>query len=363
MIRILDKYVIKEIIEALFFGIATFTCILGGGVILLPLVGQAVALNIPVFSTILLLFYRLPSIIVFVFPMSMLLATILTIGRFRSDSEIIAFKASGISFIRIVMPIIFIGLLVSLTAIWFQEVIIPRSNKSAEDIIYSLNQKKQPAIKKNINFTEYDKHGLPLRLINVLEVKNGKLQNVTLAEYEDGILVRLIRAKSGAFIKSGDWVFYHGSLYSFDKVNPDKLLYIQFEKEFINLPVNPLDFSKREKSVEEMNARELKKHIDFNKRTGKDVATDLVKLHMRFSIPFASVIFAILGSSVGLKSQRNSSSTGLGLSLVVIIVYYLLLSVGMYMGMTNIIPAVVAAWLPNLAVGSVGILLLSRSSL
>jgi lipopolysaccharide export system permease protein len=352
----------KEIIEALLFGIATFTCILGGGVILLPLVGQAVALNIPVFSTIMLLVYRLPSIVVFVFPMSMLLATILTIGRFRSDSEITAFKASGISFVRLVIPIIVIGFLVSLFSIWFQEVIIPRSNKSAEDIIYNVTQKSRPNIKKNINFTEYDKAGLPLRVINVLGVKDNILQNITLAEYDEGVLVRLIRAATGSLVKNGDWIFYNGSLYVFDKNRNDKLLYVQFEKEYIHLPVNPLDLSKREKSVEEMNALELKEHISFKKRTGRDIATDLVKFHMRFSIPFTSVIFAILGASVGLKSQRNSSSTGLGLSLIVIIIYYLLISVGMYMGMTNLIPAIVAAWLPNLVIGTAGLYLLSRSS-
>ncbi len=363
MIKILDLYISKEVISALLYGITAFTCILGGGVILLPLVGEAVKFNISFLDTFLLLCYRLPSVMVFIFPMSMLLATILSVSRLRSDLEILAFRASGISFNRIIFPVLMIGLLLSFATLGFQELVIPRSMRSAEDLIYHLTQKDRPDIKKNINYTEYDKDGNPLRILNVQRVENKLLQNITLAEYEDGELVRLIKAENGKWVKTGGWQFFNGSMYMISQKQKDKILYLEFKKEYINLNINPVDLSKREKLPEEMSAQELKEHIAFKIRTGKDAKTDLVKFHMRFSIPFASLIFAIVGSSVGLKSHRSSSSIGLGISLIIIMLYYLFISLGMYLGMTGAIPVILAAWLPNLVIGGFGIYTLSKNTM
>lgn len=357
---IFDRYLIKELIGPFIFGISAFSCILAGSTILFPLVNEAVKFNIPVFAILRLLIYKLPSIIVFTLPMSTLLATIMAISRLNSDMEIVAFRASGISLFRMTVPLILMGLLISGVTIGFNELIVPKTNYYSEQLLLSFTQDDQPNLKKNINFTEYDEDKLPLRIINVKEVKGKKLEQIFVAEYDQGQLARLIRADSGTWLSSGGWEFYDGEMHSFSYQQKDKITFIQFKKEYIDIQINPLDFSKREKSSEEMDAKELKQKIVLKSKTGADATEDMMLYHMRFSIPFASLIFSILGVSIGMKPLRGSSAIGFGLSLLIIIIYYILISLGMYFGLSHFLSPILAAWLPNIVIGGTGLFLLGR---
>jgi lipopolysaccharide export system permease protein len=142
--------------------------------------------------------------------------------------------------------------------------------------------------------------------------------------------------------------------------NKGKISYLEFKKEYVDIQLNPLDFTKREKNITEMNAKELKNNISFKNKTGVDTTGDSVRYYMRFAIPFASLIFTILGVSIGIKPQRSSSTIGFGLSLIIIIIYYILISLSMYLGLLHILPPILAAWTPNIVIFSAGFFLLNR---
>lgn len=361
MLSILDRYLLKELIGPFLFGIAAFTFILSGSTVLFALIGEAVRNNIPMTIIMQLFLYKLPYMIVLSFPMSTLLATIIAFGRLSADSEILAFRAGGIAFGRLVTPIFITGFLISLTTIFFNESIVPRASHSGELLYQSFMGQQQPTIKKNVNFTEY-KDGAPYRIINVAEIDNGLLKKISVAEYEQGQLARLIRSNSGRWLPTGGWEFYNGVMHSFPIDTPDRVTFLSFKKEYIDIPINPLSVNQRNKNVEEMTSRELKEKIAEKRSLGQDILTDSMNYHMKFSVPFASLIFSILGASVGLKPHRSSSAMGLGISLIVIFIYYILLSLGMGLGLAGTVPPVVGAWLPNIIVGIFGLYLLKRLS-
>lgn len=203
------------------------------------------------------------------------------------------------------------------------------------------------------NFTEYDKTGLPDRVINVGKIDKGLLKSITIAEYEKGQLTRLIRADSGKWLKTGGWEFYDGMMHTFPPQDQKKIIVIQFKKEYIDIQINPFDIAKRKKNFEEMSARELKEQIILKQKMGKDATHDLVNYHMKFSVPFACLIFAILGAAVGLRPHRSSSAMGIGISLAIILVYYVLIALGMGLGLAHLLPPVFAAWIPNIVVSLV----------
>ena len=304
--------------------------------------------------------YKLPAIMAFSFPMSMLLSTIVVFGRLSSDLEIMALRAGGVGFMRLMVPVVCVGLGVSLMTIWFNESIVPRSTHSAEVLSHIFTHKNEPKIKENINFTEYDKDHLPSRIINVQEVNGTRLNHITIAEYDAGQLARVVTSDSGKWMKSGGWEFYNGVMHTFIPGQPRRVMVIEFKREVIDIQINPMDLSKRPKTVEEMNSRELLKRIETQKKSGQDAVQDTIKFHMKFSVPFASLIFAILGASVVLRPHRSSSALGLGISLIVILVYYVFLSVGMGLGMAHILPPIVATWMPNILVGLVALYFLKR---
>ena len=361
MITRLDRYLLRELIGPFLFGIAAFSCILAGSTVLFYLVKDAIRYGIPFGQVLQLFAYKLPSIIVFTFPMATLLATILGFGRLSSDLEILALRAGGIGFYRLIAPVAVTGLLISILTIWFNEVIVPKASTSAETVVATYSHSQQPKIKENINFTEYDPQGFPLRIINVLKVEPHQLHHITIAEYDHGALSRMISANSGRWLPQGGWEFYDGIMNNFSPKNPFMMTVIQFKIERIDIPINPFDLTKREKTTQEMNALELREKISLQKKLGQDPIENLMSFHMKFSVPFASLIFSLLGATVGIRPMRSSSPLGLGISLVIILVYYVLLSIGMGLGMSHLLPAVLAAWLPNVLVGGITLYMLHRA--
>ncbi len=358
---LVDRYLVKELIGPFIFGVSAFTSILAGSTILFALIGEVIKYQIPVIDFLQLFVYKLPYVIVLSFPMATLLSTILAFGRLSSDGEIMAFRASGVSFLRLVIPIFLAGFFISLTTIGINELIVPRAAHSAELLFRSYSERTQPTIKQNINFTEYA-DGLPSRIINVAALDKGRLTGITVAEFEKGRLCRLIRASEGSWLPDGGWAFYNGIMHSFNDATPQRLTVIRFQEEVIDLNINPIDLSKRKKNMEEMNSRELQTQIALQKKLGQDPINDVMNFHLKFAIPFASLIFSILGASVGLRPHRSSSALGLGISLIIILIYYVLLAIGMGLGLSRILPPVVAAWIPNLVIGGTGIYLLKKLS-
>jgi len=356
---ILDRYIIRELLVPFVAGILAFTFILSGSTILFQLISEAIKYGIPFGHFIQLFIFKLPYIIALSFPMSMLLATLLTFGRMGNDLEVLALRAGGVSILRLVVPVIMFGVCVSLMTIWFNESVVPRSAKSAEDLFRSYRDRETPNIKENINITEY-KDRVPSRIINVAQVDDGVLKNITVAEYEQGKLVRVIQSDTGKWQAAGGWEFNHGVMHHFQPNDRKKVTVIEFEKEFVNIKINPVDLSKRKKNAEEMTRSELKQAIAFKIATGVDPIKDIMDYHMKFSIAFASLIYSILGASIGLRPHRSSSGLGLGLSLLIIFIYIVLLSLGTGLGLSHAMPPLLAAWIPNIVAGSAGIFLLRK---
>ncbi|MBT5856189.1 YjgP/YjgQ family permease [bacterium] len=359
--KLFDRYIIRELLSPFLFGLSAFTTIIAGSSVLFPLVKRAMTYGISFGDTFQIFIYRIPGILSVTLPMAMLLSTIVVFSRFSSDLEITAFRSSGIGLYRLVVPVMALGLLVSLVNIVFNELVVPRANNSAETLYLSLKD-QGPKLEKNVNITEYDPDGRPTRIINVREVKDEKLQDVTIAEYISGSLARVIRAKQGRWDLSGGWYFFDGIMHDFTNEDSRNVMVIEFAEEYIDMNINPLDVKNREKDVEELTVRQLKERIAFKHRTGERVTQDEVHYYMKFSLPFACLIFTLVGICVGVRPhhRRSSSAVGVGMSLVIIIAYYVLYSLGMGLGLSGLVHPMIAGWLPNVVVGSVSMGLLGR---
>lgn len=357
--KIVDRYIIRELIGPFVFGIIAFTSIIAGSTVLFPMVSKAMKYGIPIMEMGKVFIYRIPSVVVFTFPMSILLSSIVLFGRMSSDSEIIAFRASGVSFYRIIAPVAILGLIVSFINMGFNEFIVPKATYNAERLKESLKQ-SGPQISERVNITEYDTEGSPLRIINIKKVEKEKLKEIAIAEYDNGILARVIRAEKGTWNPKGTWEFQNGVMHSFSASDLKRVMVIEFERELIDIQIDLNKRNEIEKEAEEMSAKELKNVIAYKKRTGQGTTDDEIQYYMKFALPFTSLIFSILGVCVGIRPNRSSSAMGFGLSLLIIIVYYILTSLSMGIGLGQVIPPVIAAWLPNLIVGGVALRLLQK---
>jgi len=362
MMNKLDRYLISELTNTFLFGVVAFSSIFAGVGIIPNLVSDANSYGLDLITVLSLFVGRIPQVMVYTFPMSILLASLQVFGRLSSDNEITAFKASGISLQRIIYPALFVGLMVSFLTLIFDELIVPKANLYVEYTISKAQHEFKPVFRTAVNIPQFE-NGYLKRTINAREMYKQTMRDVTVIEYEAGNLERVVFANQATFNPGKGWLFFNGILYLFNKED-DALTRISFNKEYINLHLNPTDINViiENSNAQQLGFFDLAIQIEKKRKTGADVSKLLVELFLKTSIPFACFIFTLLGAPLGLKSQRNSSSAGIGFSLLVVVFYYILMAIGEWLGLIHVLPPLIAAWVPNIVIGLLGLVLLYRKT-
>ncbi len=361
MIKTIDRYVFRELIEPFLFGLGAFTAILSASMILFELVRAIVLRGMPLAVAMQIFVYRLPSVVVYIFPMATLLAALLAFARLSHDSEVIAFRASGVSLYRLIYPVLFLGLLVSFTNLAFSEIVVPESNKAAKNLLIETAAKHKPKLQKNVFVPEMERGALK-RIFYAETLKGDNMYDVIIQEFSEGKLTQIITAQEAKWQKEKDaWLFKSGTIYLIAESGEYKHL-IQFEEQSLAIKYTPADFYVGDRNPDEMTIAELKEFISLKEKMGVEVTDFKIQLNMKMAIPFASLVFALLGAPLGLSPRRASSSIGLGLSILVIFFYYILTFISMAIGELKLITPGMAAWLPNLITGGVGWYILSKAA-
>lgn len=354
----LDGYILRELAGPFLFGVAAFTSIMVGSNLLFRMAQYLTEWNMPFALAGKLFLMELPAVIVLTFPMATLLATLLAFGRMSGSSEIIAFRAGGVSFERMVIPVLIVGILISGITVYVNERVVPFTTYESRRLITEFRTKKPlPSTQKYLTFTPIDqKTGMPDYILYAKGF-NGETKTLSQVYYQEFTgkdLVYIVEAEQAKWLDE-QWIFYNGKSYYFpDQDEPVvKAEFTQYEMKTIQ--ETPRQISLGSKKTEEMTATELKDLIDTYKDNGRDVNKLLVTFHQRYAVPLACLIFALIGAPLGLQPNRSGSSIGLGLSVLVIFVYYVVMMVGGSLGQAGVISPVMGAWLPNLLFGLIGI--------
>jgi lipopolysaccharide export system permease protein len=180
------------------------------------------------------------------------------------------------------------------------------------------------------------------------------MQDVLVQDFEKKRLARVSTAKKGRF-SEGQWLLEDGKVF---EVKPDgtvKALF-SFKEQRLTLALSPEEVDRASKRPQEMGLLELFRHIRMAREQGIDTRPMWVIFHMRFAIPWAAVVLALLGTSMGVRSPRGGRGVSLGLSVVVVFGYYVVMSFSRAFGEGGYLNPALSAWLPNLtflAIGSV----------
>lgn len=359
----MDRYILGEVLGPFLFGVAAFTGILTATSVLFNLITLMVRFGIPLATVMQVLALKLPGMTFYTFPMSMLLAAILSFGRLSGDSEIIALRACGVSLQRIFAPVLAAALIVSAMTIGLSEFVIPQADWAAKNLLYEAqNKQKLPTARDNISYEEFEDGHLK-RVFYARHFDGQTMSKVMVQEFEQGELSRIVRADSANYTQ-GAWVFNNGVLYQMDE-RGDYRYVVKFAREIVPLKQSLFTLSKENRQPMEMTIRELALHIRLLKESGHH-GTDIneldVQLHQKLSVPFASLVFAMVGVPLGLRPNRSSGSLGLGFSILIIFIYYIAMFVFMALGQSGYLPPLVAAWMPNLLTGGIGAGLIYRSA-
>ena len=346
--KALDRFIFGELIGPFFFGLMAFTIIMVAGGLLFRIADLIIKNGVSLGIVVRLFLYYLPKMAATAIPMSCLLAALLGFNKLSANSELVALKSSGISFTRIIKPVIIMAFFVSIGAFFVNETLVPVSERAAANVMaYEVFKQSPPVFKEKV-FLKEETGGALKRVIyvNRLDIKDGKMIDVIVQEFEKGQLSRLVSAEKGEWI-DGSWWLEEGKVFEITKDNDVSLLFT-FDKQALQLNLNPEEAARTARTPDEMTLNELFREISMMKQKGMDVSKIVMILNLRFSVPWACLVLAIVGAAVGSRPQRSSSGMGLGLSVIIVFVYYVILSFTQSLGDAGYLHPVFAAWIANI---------------
>ncbi|HPZ09639.1 MAG TPA: LptF/LptG family permease [Candidatus Eremiobacteraeota bacterium] len=351
--KLLDKYLIKELAGPFFFAILGFLVFMISHILFL-LTDVIVNKNIPFGVIARMMLLRMPAIMVLTFPVAILFGTVLSISGMVASNEITALRSIGISFPRIMVPFLVVGILLSVITFVTNEKVVPWASHRSENIIRSMILKQQvPLIQSNVfqkgpnNQTFY---------VQLVDEEHKRLQNIMIFDLNEGDFPKVITAKEATW-DDKCWYLTNGTIHKFDKEG--RLLWQANFNDFkLQVDIDVKEFFAGQKTPQEMTTEELKKQIDRMVASGQNTREFEVDYQIKFSLPLASLITALVGAPLSVKAPRSGKMMGIAYSFGVIFVYYNLMSIGRAFARNGIVPPEVGAWCPVIVVGTIGILLL-----
>jgi lipopolysaccharide export system permease protein len=139
-------------------------------------------------------------------------------------------------------------------------------------------------------------------------------------------------------------------------LNTDLFYPIKVKKGYVkyNLNLNPKEINNFNEDPDQKSISELRQFINKYYQRGSERQRLLVDYHLKFALPFASLVLAWLGAPLALRPQRRSSAAGFGLCIIFILIWYALMGLGTYMARAGVLTPFLGAWLPNLALAGYG---------
>ena len=377
-IPLIDRWLLGQIITPMIFAISAFTVISLSVGVMFDLIRKIVEFGLPLFLALKVLFFSLPSFLVLSFPMAVLLSTLLAYGKLSSNSELLALKSLGIKTSRIISPAIALSIFMTGLTFYFNDNLVPRSNKLAETTLRagmgsSFSGETQ---KYNIMFARYGSrinasskkptksNTLLTHIFYASLFENNIMKGVTVLDYSREDIQQILKADSAKFDKkSSSWIFSEGNIVSIDpRGQTTNIKFKEYKYPFVE---GPLELAKVPKDATEMTLKQALEAEKIYKKTGnlKEIRRIQVRIQEKFTLPFACLVFGLIGSSLGSKSNlRSSKSQGFGLSVILILIYYVMSFLFSSFGVKGILPPIFAAWLPVLISLGGGIYLLRKSS-
>jgi len=356
----LDRYVAREVIEPFVLGVTLLTFALVTGR-LLKLTEMVVNHGVKLTEVLAVIGYVMPGFLELTFPMAILLGVLLGFGRMSGDREMIAARACGVSLYRLAIPVMLVALAVYLCSTWFAFSIRPWANSSLDDTLHDLARTRAAAGLKekvfNGNFEglvlyvdHIDEDGSGLRGVLISDAR-GTDQNTIIASH--GVLAP--DEGTGALTLR----LYNGSVFGADPKT--EASHITNFKVY-DITIAPDEIAPSVRDPNEMSYPELRDVIAKGRASGKPDHIAEAELARKYMVPVASLLFAMLGISLGLKPARGGQSERFGVAVALFFVYYSLMRIGQTFAERGVLNAFVAMAIPNVVFAALAIWMFMRSA-
>lgn len=359
--KLLDRYLIREMLVPLIIGTLAIVMLFQAN-ILIALYKDYQLSGVPAQAIFQFILFKTPQFMQMTLPIGMALASSLAMSRINRESELTAVRMAGVPILRVLMPVLVFGLLLSGLNFWVTERVMPESERQSRRILNSIGvlAVMSPQFRSD-QVMKLRSYVVSIGSAHTEKKDTIELQDILLIERR-GETTMIVDAKKGKY-EDGVWSFYQPRTLQVkgtqvigmegDPAKPAKPLTIN---ERISVP----DFFMAAQ-VEEQTLEELREIIDSAKRTGRDVRWVEVNYHTKFSVPASCLIFALTGPAMAILLSRRGAFAGVLLSLGVVLAYYNMhvVSTSIF-GRNGWVSPILAAWLPSIILAVIGIAVVRR---
>jgi LPS export ABC transporter permease LptF/LPS export ABC transporter permease LptG len=355
--RILDRYIVREVSRHAFLGLVVFTF-----VFLVPRLVQLMEIYVRhVGSDVQILKFFLcvfPSVFVFTVPIATLIGVLLGLGRMSADSEIIALTSLGIGRRRILFPVGMLAMAGALLTLVFTAWVGPAALRTVNTIKGELARSQvsfqvQPRVfderfpKKVLYVNDVSASGTQWHGVFVADTSGEGGSQVTLAE--NAIVIAEPRQGKLELHLQG------GTTHEFSREDPNHYSVTSFGQSDWPIEVTGLNSAHpRLPSIPEQSMRELVAERDAGSRDAS------VELHTRLAFPAACLVFAMVAVPLGAQPRRGGRAAGSLLAVVLIAAYYLLLIMGAGLARHGRLSPAAGIWMANAILAVLGLVLLPK---
>lgn len=360
MRKIINRYIFQEIAFPflIILGILTFVLLMGK---ILQIMDLVINKGVSPFSIVKIIFFLMPSFLLFAIPIALLISILIAMGRLSADNELTALKTSGISLLQILYPVALASLIAFGFTLLISYFVVPASNFATKRLLFDIvRQNATIGIKEKVFNSDFKDF---LIYADKVPIDKNYLEGVIVSDHRIIHEQNTILAKRAYLISDPESLtvklkLEDGSIHtvSSDLKNYRKVNFASYDI-YLNLAGAFASYNESSKSSTEMTMTELLKKM---KEPGIDAAAvrELsIEVHKKFSIPLSCLFFGLIGLPLGIRSHRSVKSRGFAVGLVVVCVYYLLRVGGEALVETGLLPALIGVWAPNIFFAVLGILL------
>ncbi len=359
--RILTRYILKEIFSHSLLGLLVFTF-----VIFIRQLGNLLELvvrhNVPLRDMATLFLLPVPSILMLTIPMAVMVGTLIGLSRMAADGEIIAARASGMGLACFVRPVMILAVSGWAVTLGMGLFLAPQALRKMNRMETGLTASQVPyEIQPRVFIEQF-----PNLLLYLEDVTGSRStwHRVFIADLTQRNSVKVTLAESGVLVNEAArnrFVLHleQGTTHEFDPVRPDEYSIASFTDTEIPIPVEQGGPGSAERSSPPyLTLTQLWQHI----HQPRDRQPALVELHWRFALPVAAIVLALVGIPLGISTRKGGKSLGVMLSLLLFFVYYILMAFGRSFAMQGRVSPVIGLWLANVLFALAGIIMLSNLS-
>ncbi len=357
MIQIMDRYILKIFFTYFVAGIIVFVTIF------LAINAMSLNMEYPQAAGSAVLEYYLsflPEILYQMIPMGCLVGVVFTLSSLNKTHELMALFASGISLVRITIPILISILCFSILAFTLADESLPRFVQKKNFIFYH-QIKMKPAQYSTVK-TDRIWYRSKNTIFNIKTINRSKkmAEGLTLYQFNEAWdLVQMITAEKISLLGQ-QWKLLKGSVTLFTDKSSFPLTQ-DFKEKTIVIDEELQDIQSSFNSVDVLSLKDLKKYIQKNKEAGLDTLSLEVGYHDKFAFACTALVMILIGIPFSVTHSRGGGGLlNAGFSILLVVVFWVLRNSSLTLGHHGSIPPILAAWGPNILMGIVAVTLMSR---